>query len=232
MSRSLLHAMELEFPWIEIAIADTPDAACRAFDLPLALVLVDVSLFEPLRDHAPEIARRHPGALLALFQPSDQRALALAELLACPEIRSFLPMNLKLDVWLAAVRLILLGGDYLPLNLLRSDALRVKASSLPAISPWAGGHEPASRSHMQTGLRDLTVREHEILALVARGLQNKVIASALVLSEHTVKIHLHNIIRKLCVHNRTEAARLYMERVAPFPPPAAQVAPPRLDARR
>jgi DNA-binding NarL/FixJ family response regulator len=43
-------------------------------------------------------------------------------------------------------------------------------------------------------------------------LQNKVIAAALKLSENTVKIHLHNIIRKLGAHNRTEAAAMYFAR--------------------
>jgi len=42
--------------------------------------------------------------------------------------------------------------------------------------------------------------------MVSRGLQNKTIAAEFHLSEHTVKIHLHNIISKLGAHNRTEAA--------------------------
>lgn len=60
---------------------------------------------------------------------------------------------------------------------------------------------------------ELTVRELEVLAMVARGHQNKIIAADLGLSEHTVKIHIHNIIRKLGVHNRTEAAAIYFEYV-------------------
>lgn len=59
---------------------------------------------------------------------------------------------------------------------------------------------------------DLTVRELGILSRVARGQQNKIIAADLGLSEHTVKLHIHNIITKLGVHNRTEAAVLYLER--------------------
>lgn len=43
------------------------------------------------------------------------------------------------------------------------------------------------------------------------GNQNKIIAAALGLSEHTVKIHIHNIITKLGVHNRTEVVALYFE---------------------
>ena len=59
----------------------------------------------------------------------------------------------------------------------------------------------------------LTVREYEVLHMVSRGHQNKIIAAELDLAENTVKIHLHNIIRKLAVSNRTQAAALYLEDV-------------------
>ncbi len=50
-----------------------------------------------------------------------------------------------------------------------------------------------------------------MLHLAAKGGQrNKVIANALGVSEHTVKLHIHHIIAKLGVANRTEAANRYM----------------------
>jgi DNA-binding NarL/FixJ family response regulator len=49
----------------------------------------------------------------------------------------------------------------------------------------------------------LTRREVEIVQLVSQGLANKVVAGQLGLREGTVKIHLHNIYRKLRVSNRT-----------------------------
>lgn len=55
---------------------------------------------------------------------------------------------------------------------------------------------------------DLTTREMEILKLVAAGKSNKDIADELVLSIHTVKNHLKNILQKLCVEDRTQAAIL------------------------
>ena len=51
-----------------------------------------------------------------------------------------------------------------------------------------------------------TQREIEILRLVAEGLSNKAIAQALFVSENTVKYHMKNILQKLGVQNRTEAA--------------------------
>jgi DNA-binding NarL/FixJ family response regulator len=49
---------------------------------------------------------------------------------------------------------------------------------------------------------DLTPREMEIVRLVAEGLGNKAIAERLFVQEGTVKVHLHNIYRKLSVDNR------------------------------
>jgi DNA-binding NarL/FixJ family response regulator len=53
------------------------------------------------------------------------------------------------------------------------------------------------------GSADLTTREGEVMRLVASGLSNKQIARRLDLSEGTVKIHLHNVYRKLNLTSRT-----------------------------
>jgi NarL family two-component system response regulator LiaR len=52
----------------------------------------------------------------------------------------------------------------------------------------------------------LSSREMEVLSLIARGLSNKEIASQLNLSEHTVNSHIGNILKKLHLANRTQAA--------------------------
>lgn len=52
----------------------------------------------------------------------------------------------------------------------------------------------------------LTIREHEILALIAEGLSNKLIARALDISPGTVKVHVKNVLRKLNLNSRVEAA--------------------------
>jgi DNA-binding NarL/FixJ family response regulator len=57
-------------------------------------------------------------------------------------------------------------------------------------------------------LDELTEREREILELVAGGDSNKEIAARLYLSEKTVKHHMTNILQKLQVRNRVEAALL------------------------
>ncbi len=52
----------------------------------------------------------------------------------------------------------------------------------------------------------LTEREREVLQLIIDGLNNVAIAQKLYITTGTVKSHVRNILRKLCVHDRTQAA--------------------------
>jgi ATP/maltotriose-dependent transcriptional regulator MalT len=56
-------------------------------------------------------------------------------------------------------------------------------------------------------IEHLTTREQDVLALVADGLSNRDVATALAISEHTVKFHLASIFGKLGVATRTEAVQ-------------------------
>lgn len=55
-------------------------------------------------------------------------------------------------------------------------------------------------------LPPLTRRERELISLIARGMQNKNIAHELSISEHTVRAHIGNIMRKYRLQNRTQIA--------------------------
>ncbi|TMM55610.1 response regulator transcription factor [Sulfitobacter sabulilitoris] len=108
-------------------------------------------------------------------------------------------MNIQFDRWLSVFRLVLSGDGFLPYELL-SASLIAHADNMPA----AVSADPSGMSDV-----DLTAREREVLTLVAEGKQNKIIAEDLNLSVHTVKLHIHHLITKLGVHNRTEAALRY-----------------------
>jgi NarL family two-component system response regulator LiaR len=71
------------------------------------------------------------------------------------------------------------------------------------VQELAGGHTPASNP-----LAELSNRECEVLKLVAEGLSNAEIAERLVLSQKTVKGHVSNILGKLHLADRTQAAAL------------------------
>jgi DNA-binding NarL/FixJ family response regulator len=67
-------------------------------------------------------------------------------------------------------------------------------------------------------LDSLTDREREVLVLVAQGLSNRQIADALVISERTARSHVSNILMKLGLASRTQAALLAIrEGIAPDP---------------
>jgi DNA-binding NarL/FixJ family response regulator len=68
------------------------------------------------------------------------------------------------------------------------------------------------------GLTALTPREREILALVAQGHANRTIAEKLVISERTARTHVSNVLGKLQLSSRTQAALLAI-REGLIPPP-------------
>jgi DNA-binding NarL/FixJ family response regulator len=68
--------------------------------------------------------------------------------------------------------------------------------------------EPISAPPPDTAWAVLTAREREILGLAGEGLTNKEIARRLHIELPTVKSHMHNILEKLHVRSRTEAAAL------------------------
>ena len=66
-------------------------------------------------------------------------------------------------------------------------------------------------------LEQLTARELEILGYLAAGHSNKNIARQLALAESTIKVHVQNILRKLKLPNRVQAALFAVEHHIPQP---------------
>lgn len=74
----------------------------------------------------------------------------------------------------------------------------------PAARGGAPAASPASTQPPGTG--DLTVRELEVLRMIAQGLNNREIAGKIMISDKTVKTHVSNILSKLGLEDRTQAA--------------------------
>jgi DNA-binding NarL/FixJ family response regulator len=83
----------------------------------------------------------------------------------------------------------------------------------------------------QAALPHLSPRENQVCGLVAKGKTNLAIASALKLSEGTVRTYLDRIFQKFGCHSRTELAVQYVQG-APVKPARAKSSTPNTSARR
>jgi DNA-binding NarL/FixJ family response regulator len=101
--------------------------------------------------------------------------------------RGYIPSSLPFNVAVEAVRLVEAGGVFVP-----ASSLIERDKPVAAVK----------------GAVALTERQMMVLEEIRHGKANKQIAYALKMSEHTVKLHLRHIMRKLNARNRTEVAVL------------------------
>jgi DNA-binding NarL/FixJ family response regulator len=85
----------------------------------------------------------------------------------------------------------------------RGDALLDPAITRSVIEAFAS--RPAARRELAERIEDLTPRERDVFALVARGLSNAEIAGELVVGDGTVKTHVAHLLLKLGVRDRVQA---------------------------
>ena len=101
--------------------------------------------------------------------------------------RAYLTKDVLHDELIRAIHAVRDGEEYLP----ASVSAALASSTLPA---------------------GLSAREMEVLALIVKGRGNKQIAYQLGIAEHTVKNHVKNILSKLTVDDRTQAATAAIQR--------------------
>ncbi len=96
--------------------------------------------------------------------------------------------------------------DVTPAELI--TAVKMVASGVPYVDPRVAGKllRQRSLSNGRPDLNELSMRETDIVRLVAEGLSNKEISARLSLSEKTVKNHMGRIFSKLNITARTQAA--------------------------
>ena len=133
--------------------------------------------------------------------------------LACLMLTSFTDDEALLDAVIAGARGYVLkdvrGADIV-------DSVRRVAAGESLLDPTA---EQRARERLRRGseqderLRDLTPQEHRILALLAEGRTNRQIAEEMYLAEKTVKNYVSNLLSKMGMSRRTEAA-VYAARLA------------------
>jgi DNA-binding NarL/FixJ family response regulator len=132
----------------------------------------------------------YPAVPIMLIVDTEQTS-RIEELASRLDLQGYIPEFTSLEVAAAAVHLVVAGGCYYP-RLLPEDVL-------------PGRERPPSSV---AAVESLTSRQRLVLTLLGSGMPNKMIAQQLGMSLSTVKVHVHHIIRKLQVGNRTEVALL------------------------
>lgn len=185
--------MQMSWPRAEITLAgDFPSAWSSAAAGP-DLILCDLGMpgagpVEGIR-RLREVAPGSP-VLVVTGVEDDQILLDMFEL----GVAGFIPKVSSPTILELAMRLILAGGRYLPERMIKLTSRLSETGSEPPT--FAAG----------AGFSKLTVRQIEILRMIATGKSNKEIARALCLSPATVKAHVAAVIAALGSANRTEAA--------------------------
>ncbi|MEU7067416.1 response regulator transcription factor [Streptomyces sp. NPDC046161] len=166
---------------------DGEEGIARAEELRPDVILMDVKM--PGTDGIEALRRlrdlANPARVLVVTSFTEQRTVV-------PALRAgaagYVYKDIDPDALAGAVRSVHAGHVLLQPEV--AEALLAQEDQ-PSASPRAGA---------------LTDREREVLSLIADGRANREIARALVLSEKTVKTHVSNILMKLDLSDRTQAA--------------------------
>jgi DNA-binding NarL/FixJ family response regulator len=161
------------------------DAAAKNF-LPLVLLYVRSACVADrwVQQELQRIWARFPTAPVALLSDRDE-ADEVSQSISCG-VRGYIPTSVDCNLAFAALRLIDVGGTYIPAHL------------VTGVSTRPNGIVEAQLN--------LTAREFAVARLLQNS--NKMIARTLEIGEATVKVHVRNVIRKLHATNRTQAAVL------------------------
>lgn len=197
--KPVLHKLDSDLQLIEAV--DYPSAFAAMHEIgEVDLALID--LYMPGIAGIEGVTRfrlAFPGTPLVVVSASEQ-VEDIHRLLAAGAL-GYITKSSPSEVIFNALRLVLAGGIYIPPSLLNHTAL------------YGMELDPANPPQ-------LTIRQHQVLRELIKGQSNKEIATALEVTEGTVKIHLASVFRILKVNNRTEAV-LVAQRLGLYEPPEA-----------
>lgn len=146
-----------------------------------------------------DILSAYPDTRFAIVSADDSRTEILKALSI--GLHGYIVKSQKDEEVVLAVNDILSGRIYVP-ALLSPTSAKHKPQAAPPLEKFS------PRRRMGGNLSGLTVRQKDVLKLMAEGYSNKEIARELEIAEATTKIHATAILRELGVRNRTEAAVL------------------------
>lgn len=204
--RSGIKSLLQRHPEFEIVgeAGDGMEGVKRAAQLKPDVVLLDL--------HMPGLSGRDAAAMMTEEAPEShvlmltvsEDAEDLIETLragAC----GYLLKNIEAETLTAAITKAAAGESVISPQMMGKLVQGVRGA------PPKASTEAAAPAVVASELNKLSPREREILVLVARGQSNKEIARTLDLAESTVKIHVQNVLRKLGLTSRVQAAVFAVE---------------------
>lgn len=179
----------------DIKVSTASDGA-KALDILLndSIDLAVIDLFMPGGDGGFDfidtVCQTYPKLPIIVLSASENPA----HIRKCLDIgaKGFVTKSAPKEILFTAITKVLAGDRYIPSALLTAQGDGGRGNS----------DLQASADNV---IQLLTERQLEILALISKGLSNKLIARELFLSENTVKVHVSAILRALSLSNRTQA---------------------------
>jgi DNA-binding NarL/FixJ family response regulator len=181
-------SMQSVFPLQIQPFSDAIELQRGCYKLPKLILLSAIeddkkgngNVFEILSKIAPRI----PIIVLAHTNDTETAMAAISH-----GAKGYIPVTLGFDIAIEAMRFVLAGGTYVPIDYL-------------LMRGWPG-NQP-SEALPSSGA--VTARELAVVRAIQRGKSNKVIAYELGMCESTVKVHVRRVMKKLNAKNRTDVA--------------------------
>ncbi|KLO03665.1 two-component system response regulator NarL [Morganella morganii] len=165
------------------------DGIALAESLDPDLILLDLNMPEMNGFETLDILRRKPlSGRVVVFSVSNYREDLITALRRGAD--GYLLKDMEPEELLVALR----------------QAAAGKMVVSPALTEVLAGALREVRSDDEPDINSLTPRERDILKLIAQGQPNKMIARKLDITESTVKVHVKNLMKKMKVKSRVEAA--------------------------
>ncbi|MDQ0872726.1 DNA-binding NarL/FixJ family response regulator [Paenibacillus sp. V4I3] len=179
---------------------DGRDAYTKALEWRPDVVLMDIRM--PGMDGVEGtelILRALPETKVLILTTFDDAELILKVLEK--GVHGYLLKDMPSETIISAIQTVYNGG-----TVLQPDITATLLNELKKMSEWHPDNAHPLHINEPAQLSQLTEREKEVLALLGQGLNNKEIAGLLIITEGTVKNHVSNLIAKLGLRDRTQAA--------------------------